>query len=199
MPRRIVIVAIAFGLSGCALLHLPFHHKAHVAQLSPPVGAPRPPPALAQGLWAILDPGCPKPSAVNIRKWPSCASPFWISRGKAMMIRTSARGSAGHSDSSFSADYRLAGDDPVIAQVGNERDGYLFLALTHLSTDDQGQLVGAVGAAIACSASPQGGRIKPNSNGCDSQPPEAVLRAAELALQDRASLNQVAWIAPGAP
>ena len=195
MLRRILIVAIAIGLSACA------HRHSHLAQITPTAPAsPKPPPTLAQGLWAILDPGCPKPIATNIRKWPTCASPFWISRGRAMVIRTAARGVAGHADSSFAAEYHLAGGDPVIAQVGTQKDGYLFLALTQLSTDDQGQLIGAMGAAIACPKPEQGVLlIKPNLNGCESQSPEAVRRAAAVALQDQTSLNEVAWIAPGAP
>lgn len=196
MLRRILIVAIWIGLSACAARH------AHLAQLPAPAAAqPKPPPMLAQGLWAILDPGCPKPVAANIHKWPACASPFWISRGKATVIcSAAARSPAGHADFSFAADYQLAGGDPLIAQVGDEKDGYLFLALTELSTDDQGRLIGAMGAAIACPKPTQGALvIKPILNGCDSQSAEVVRQAAAVALQDHAALNQVAWIAPGAP
>ncbi len=60
MLRRFLIFAIAIGLSACAM------HHAKLAHVAPPaVAPPAPPPALAQGLWAVLDPGCPKPVAAG--------------------------------------------------------------------------------------------------------------------------------------
>jgi|SRR5215469_3994763 len=194
--RRILITAIAIGLSACATRHIKVAHEAP----PPVITAPTAPPVLAQGLWAVLDPGCPKPVAADINQWPACASPFWISHGRALIIHTAAWGASGHIDASFAADYSLAGGDPVIAQVGTQKDGYLYLALTRLSTDSQGQLVDAMGAAISCPKPAQGALIiKPSLNGCDSETPEAVRRAGVLALQDRASLDEVAFIAPGNP
>ena len=194
--RRFLITAMAIGLCGCMT------HHAKVAYVAPPplVAAPAPPPALAQGLWAVLDPGCPKPVAADVRQWPACASPFWIGRGKAVIIHSAAWGATGHIDASFTADYSLAGGDPVIAQVGTQKDGFLYLALTQLATDQQGQLVDARGAAISCPKAAQGSAlIKPSLNGCETETPEAVRRAAALALQDHAALDEVAFIAPGNP
>lgn len=195
LPRRFLAIATAIGLSACIA------HHAKLARVAPPVAAPpAPPPALAQGLWAVLDPGCRKPIAADIHQWPACASPFWIGRGKAVIIHSAAWGATGHIDASFAADYSLAGGDPVIAQVGTRKDGYLYLALTQLATDSQGQLVDAMGAAISCPKPAQGGLlIKPSLNGCDTETPEAVRRAAVLALQDHGALDEVAFIAPGNP
>lgn len=194
--RRFLITVIAIGLSGCMT------HHAKVAPVAPApvVAAPAAPPALAQGLWAVLDPGCPKPVAADVHQWPTCASPFWIGRGKAVIIHSAAWGATGHIDASFTADYSLAGNDPVIAQVGTQKDGYLYLALTQLATDPQGQLVDARGAAISCPKQAESSPlIKPSLNGCESETPEAVRRAAALALQDHAALDEVAFIAPGNP
>jgi hypothetical protein len=193
-------------LGACAHIPRPFaflfghHHHAAPSTALASATAPTPPPAPAQGLWAILDPGCPKPNLANIHAWPKCASPFWISGGKAMVIRIDQSGSRYLRDASYIADFRLTGGDPVIAQVGTQKDGYLFLALTDLARDDQGQLIGAIGAAVAC---PQPESVslsaKPSLNGCASEPPETVREAAMMTLQDRAGLTEVAWIAPGAP
>ena len=193
--RRILTIAIAAGLSACVT------HHAKLTNVTPPVvAAPAPPPALAQGLWAVLDRGCPRPVGADIHQWPACASPFWIGRGKAVIIHSAAWGATGHIDASFAADYSLAGGDPVIAQVGTQKDGYLYLALTQLATDGQGQLVDAMGAAISCPKAAQSSLlIKPSLNGCDDETPEAVRRAAVLALQDHAALSEVAFIAPGNP
>jgi hypothetical protein len=198
LPRRILIVSLLIALGACGMLHR--HHR--LAKVEPQVvPPPAPPPRLAQGLWAILDPGCPKPNASNIRLWPSCASPFWINHDKATVIRTeAAKGALGHADASFAADLSIAAGEPLIAQVGTQKDGYLFLALTDLSEDDQGQLIGATGAAVAC-PKPNGGALalKPSLNGCDGESLEVVRQAAAQTLQDRAALTEVAWIAPGAP
>lgn len=158
------------------------------------------PPKPAEGLWAILDPGCAKPSGANIHLWPHCASPFWISRDKAVVIRADTKSTRQLRASSFEADYTFSPGDPLIAQVGTEKDGYLFLALTDLSKDDQGRLVGAVGAAVSCPKPKLGGLIlKPILNGCDTENLDTVRRAAVETLQDRGALTEVAWIAPGAP
>ena len=203
--RRILIIALTIGLSACAgmrarmaLIFSP-HHAAPAAVAVVPAVVPAPTPA--EGLWAILDPGCPKPIEANIHAWPKCASPFWISRGKALVVRTFLnKHSPSTTDASFSADYSLAPGNPVIAQVGTEKDGYVFLALTDLAKDDQGRLIGATGAAVAC-PSPTGGEIslKPSLNGCDTQSLADVRRAAVETLQDHGALTEVAWIAPGAP
>lgn len=194
MVRPILVVAILIGLGACAQLGAKL--TSAMAPPSPPV-APQP----AEGLWAILDPGCARPHAVNIHAWPSCASPFWISGGKAVVLTapSPARGQRPHSVP-FTADYSLTPGEPLIAQVGTERDGYLYLALTNLAEDDQGRLVGAVGAAVACPrATGVNLAIKPSLNGCDLQSLATVRKAATATLRDRSALAEVAWIAPGAP
>jgi hypothetical protein len=103
-------------------------------------------------------------------------------------------------DVSYAAKLNLTPGDPVIARVGTEKDGYVFLALTDLARDEQGRLIGALGAAVACPGTAHGGLVlRPNLNGCDKGDPDGVRRAAEAALQDRATLTQVSWIAAGAP
>jgi hypothetical protein len=179
------------GLSACGSL------RADFAFLTQGLGVSAPKPA--DGLWAILDPGCPKPAASNIKAWPACASPFWIKRDKAVLVRTNGTRIGPH-EGSFAADYTFALGDPLIAQVGTHKDGYMFLALTQLSRDPQGRLVGAVGAAVACPQATGGTLvIKPILNGCDNESLEGVRKAAVTTLQDRAALQQVAWIAPGSP
>ncbi|HWA61835.1 MAG TPA: hypothetical protein VG939_10690 [Caulobacteraceae bacterium] len=160
----------------------------------------QPAPNPAEGLWAILDPGCPKPSATNFQAWPKCASPFWISHGTAMIVRSRGDRARTMTTESYRAQYTLAAGDPVIAQVGSAKDGYMFLALTELAKDDQGRMIGAAGAAFACPG-PRLGVIalRPTDNGCDTAPPDTLRAAAVETLQDHASLSRVAWIAPGAP
>lgn len=206
MTRRILIIALAFGLTACSAVrtHMAFWKRSPsgptaVAVVTPP--APTPPaPKPAEGLWAILDPGCPKPSLTNFKTWPKCASPFWISRETAVMVTSRFERGGKSPDRSYRADYRLAAGDPVIAQVGTEKDGYVFLALTEVDRDSQGRMVGATGAAFACPLPIVGAiSLRPNLNGCDSAPPDSVREAAKETLQDHAALSRVAWIAPGAP
>jgi hypothetical protein len=148
----------------------------------------------------MLDPGCAKPRGADIRTWPHCASPFWISGDKALVITANAAGKTSTRDASYAADFRFTPGTPLIAQVGTQKDGYVFLALTDLARDDQGRLVGAVGAAVACpKPTDTGVAVKPNSNGCDQASPEVVRKAAAATLQDHTALAKVAWIASGAP
>ncbi len=203
--RRILVISLVLGLGACSAMHsriaLLFPHRHHAPAAVAVVEAPpAPPPTPADGLWAILDPGCPKPNAANTQIWPKCASPFWISQGKALLVRTLTGKHNAPAAASFTADYSLAPGDPVIAQVGTEKDGYMFLALTDLSEDGQGHLIGAVGAAVSCAKATGGAlSIKPSLNGCETESLADVRQAAVLTLQDRAALAQVAWIAPGAP
>ena len=148
----------------------------------------------------MLDPGCAKPSAADIHAWPHCASPFWISGDKATVLLAANSGKRAVHDVSYAADVSLTAGEPLIAQVGTQKDGYLFLALTDLAEDDRGRLVGAVGAAVSCPKPKDGGIVlKPSLNGCDLESVETVRAAAEVALRDRATLTEVAWIAPGSP
>jgi len=202
LTRLVLILVLAVGLSGCGILRerLAFlrHSPQHVQAANAPATTPAPKPA--EGLWAILDPGCPKPSAANFKAWPHCASPFWISRDTALVVRSIPRARGASPDQSYRADYRLAAGDPMIAQVGSEKDGYLFLALTELARDERGRLVAASGAAFACAKTPIGPiALRPTLNGCDTESPDGVRRAAQETLGDHAALSRVAWIAPGAP
>ena len=196
MLRRILVVALMIGLSACSRFG-PHHGPAMVVIVPPPFPvAPKP----AEGLWAMLDPGCAKPSAADIHVWPHCASPFWISGDKATVLLAANSGRRTVHDVSYAADVSLTPGEPLIAQVGTQKDGYLFLALTNLAEDDRGRLVGAIGAAVACPKPKDGGiMLKPALNGCDLETVETVRAAAELALRDRASLTEVAWIAAGSP
>ncbi len=198
MTGRVVIVALLLALGACAIPHVgraPTEPAGSAAAVPPPA-APKP----AEGLWAMMDPGCAKPVAVDFRAWPHCASPFWISGQKATVIMADAVGRRSATNKSYATEYSLTPGDPMIAQVGTHKDGYLILALTDLSRDDHGRLVGAIGAAVACpSATGPQLALKPSDNGCDAKPLDVVRRAAAATLQDRAALTEVAWIAPGAP
>jgi hypothetical protein len=194
--RRILAVALVVVLGACARFGSHNASTLVVVIPPPPPVAPRP----AEGLWAMLDPGCAKPSAADIHAWPHCASPFWISGDKATVLLAANSGKRAIHDVSYAADVSLTAGKPLIAQVGTEKDGYLFLALTDLAEDDRGRLVGAIGAAVACPKPKDGGIVlKPALNGCDLESVETVRAAAELALRDRSALTEVAWIAPGSP
>ena len=205
MLRRILVVASLVALGACAGLSArlaALGHRHHPPETAVAVAPPPPPiaPKPAEGLWAMLDPGCAKPSAADIHAWPHCASPFWISGDKATVLLAANSGKRAVHDVSYAADVSLTAGEPLIAQVGTQKDGYLFLALTDLAEDDSGRLVGAVGAAVSCPKPKDGGIVlKPSLNGCDLESVETVRAAAELALRDRATLTEVAWIAPGSP
>ena len=199
--RRIVVIAMLLGVAACAN---PFARFAgnHNHAPAPLIAAPPPPvaPNPAEGLWAALDPGCAKPTAANIHQWPHCASPFWISHGKATVLVSGDAGKRAVRDVSYAAEYSLTPGDPLIAQVGTAKDGYVWLALTDLDRDGQGRLVGATGAAVPCAPPPTGEVVaKPRMNGCDGVGLDELRKAATATLQDRAALTKITWIAPGAP
>jgi hypothetical protein len=148
----------------------------------------------------MLDPGCPKPSLINVGAWPKCASPFWISRGSAVVVRTKAARSGRAFNHSYRAGFSLSGADPLIAQVGNAKDGYLFLALTKLAHDDQGRVIAATGAAVACPGPADGAiSLTPTAGGCEAASADGVREAARATLLDQSLLTRVAWIADGTP
>ena len=199
MIRRLLILVLTLGLTACAAVG---------PRLAPLAGAPlpgAPPPRApmgrpAEGLWAILDPGCPKPGHVNVRAWPKCASPFWISGGAAVVVRTRAGLRGSTPDHSYRAGISLAGADPLIAQVGDGKAGHRSLALIQLARDDKGRLVGAAGAAFACPGQTGGPiSLKANASGCEAVSSDDLRMAARAMLRDQPALTRVAWIAPGAP
>jgi hypothetical protein len=191
--RRLLILVLTLGLAACAAVG---------PRPGPSIGAPlaraasgRP----AEGLWAILDPGCPKPGHIDVRAWPKCASPFWISGGSALVVRTRAGPRGTTPDHSYRAGISLAGADPLIAQVGDGA-GHLYLALTQLARDDKGRLVGAAGAAFACPGQVAGLiSLAANTSGCEAVSSDGLRQAARATLRDQPALTRVAWIAPGAP
>ncbi len=174
--------------------HLAFWR--HGARNSPQTAVIRAP-KIHPGLWAILDDGCAKPGGADIQSWPSCAQPFWIGSGYAVVVRSLAERNG--FEQSYKADYKIAAGAPLIAEVG-DRNRRLFLALTDLSRDNDGELVGATGAAFGCPNEEDGEFVlSPSDSGCDSAPPERVRRAAQATLANPAALTRVAWIASGAP
>ena len=199
--RHLVVIALLLGLAACAggpFARLAAGHRHGAAPAPALVEAPAPTPA--EGLWAALDPGCAKPEAANIHQWPHCASPFWISHGKATVLVSGDPDNRAVRDVSYAADYSFTPGDPLIAQVGTVKDGYVWLALTDLDRDSQGRIVGATGAAVPCAPPPDGQIVlKPRMNGCDGVGLEALRKAAAASLHDRAALTKITWIAPGAP
>ena len=137
--RRLFVVALLMSLAACAggpFARLASNH--HRAAPAPAIVEPPPAPTPAEGLWAMLDPGCAKPTAANIHQWPHCASPFWISDDKATVLVSGDPDKRAVRDVSYAADYSLTAGDPLIAQVGTQKDGYLWLALTDLDRDRPG-------------------------------------------------------------
>jgi len=198
LSGRILVFALLMALCACAGSHRRMAALAPAA--APAESVPAAPPTPAEGLWAILDPGCAKPQVADFRVWPHCASPFWINGHTALVIEAAGVRRGGVDGKSYLADYSFSPGDPLIVQVGAEKDGYLFLALTDLTRDASGQLVGAAGAAVACPKATGGElALKPSDSGCDPARLDLVRQAAEATLHDRAALTKVAWIAPGAP
>jgi hypothetical protein len=196
VARCILVLMAALSVSACASVrtHLAFwrHRDRQPAfAVAPVTRAPK----LHEGLWAIG-----KPKDADLRAWPRCASPFWIGQGFALVVRTRPGDHGASPDHSYRADYRLAAGDPVIAQVGNDGGGQLFLALTDLRRDDNGQLVDALGAAFACPGEPTGRiSLSMNDGGCGTAEPGRVRQAAADSLRDPGALTRVAWITSGAP
>lgn len=198
MIRRLIIVALAVGLSSCAFVRerLGFGHQTRIAAAP---AAPAPTQA-ADGLWAVMDPGCDSPTGANFTAWPSCASPFWISQDTAVVVHNPQTRGRIQPSASFRTGLTVTQGEPLIVQIGSANDGYLFVALTELSRDRAGRVVAAVGAPVVCPTSILA-RItfRPNMTGCENRSPDEIREAATMALADRTGLSRVAWIAPGVP
>lgn len=191
MLRRIFVIALACMLSGCA---------STIAGIGGPEYDAARPPRPAEGLWAILDPGCAKPARIDTHTWPHCASPIWVSHASVLVVgaRTDPKGKA--PSASYRADLRITPGKPFIVQAGTPRDGYIFLALDKIDRDAAGRLIGATGAAFACRGEAPGPiSLKPNTGGCELASLEDMRKAALETLHDESALSSVVWIAPGAP
>ncbi len=201
MARTILILLVATSLAACTSIRTQLAFWRHGdAPAGHAIASASRAPAVHEGLWAILDPGCGKPRDADVRAWPRCASPFWIGEGYALVVRTRSDGHGAVPESSYRAGYRLAAGDPLIAEIGNDKDGQLFLALKDLDRDGEGRLVGATGAAFACPSGPTGRiSLSPSDGGCAAAAPDRIRRAARDTLQDQGALTRVAWITSGAP
>ena len=170
------------------------------SRLAPPGPSAAASAKFAEGLWVMLDPGCQKPDHVDTQVWPRCASPFWISRQSALVVRTRPGPSGAAPASSYRADLSLTWGDPLIVKAGMPGDGYVYLALAGVEHDEKGRMIAAVGAAFACRAGAPGPiSLKPSGGGCELASPDDLRRAARQSLRDEGSLTRVAWVAPGAP
>ena len=172
-----------------------FLHMRLASSVAPQV-APRP----AEGLWAIMDPGCDKPTGANFQAWPGCASPFWINENTAVVVHSPISPQGHVAPASVRAGILVTAGEPVVVQVGSQQSGYLFVAVTDLTRDSHGFVVAAAGAPVSCMTR-YVSRItfRPNMTGCEDRSTDEVRHAAAQALQERDSLTHIAWIAPGAP
>lgn len=189
---------MALGLASCGMVRsfLHFRVASHEAPRQVVIETPRP----ADGLWAILDPGCDKPASVNFSAWPSCASPFWINENTAVVVHSPQSPRGRSAPVSVRAGIQVTAGEPVVVQIGSQTSGYLFVAVTDLTRNSRGLVVAAAGAPVSC-VTHYMARItfRPNMTGCEERTPDEVRHAAAQALQERDGLTRVAWIAPGAP
>lgn len=172
-----------------------FFHLRMTAR-DPVIEAPRP----AEGLWALMDPGCRRPAGADFQAWPNCASPFWINENTAVVVHSPQVRRGRSTESSFRAGIQVTAGEPVVVQVGSQESGFLFVAVTDLTRNSRGLVVAAAGAPVSC-VEDYMTRVtfRPNATGCDNRSPEDVRRAATRALAGNDSLTHIAWIAPGAP
>lgn len=183
--RLIVGLAAAGLLAACAADRPP----------DPRLAIVDPPPVAADGLWAVLEPGCQAPRGRDPGAWPACASAVWLNGGEARVVRslTSAH------ERSYAARLQIVAGTPLIAKVGVDGSGSLFIALADLARDDRGRLIAAEAAPIACVEAAARLRASLNDGGCDRVTPEALRDAAQVSLSAQPGLMRVAWIGPGAP
>ena len=189
---------MAIGLASCGMVRSFLHFR--VAERAAPVRVVQEAPRPAEGLWAIMDPGCDKPAGANFGAWPSCASPFWINENSAVVVHSPQSPRGRSTPVSVRAGIQVTAGEPVVVQIGSQTSGYLFVAVTDLTRDSHGLVVAAAGAPVSC-VTHYMARItfSPNMTGCEERTPEEVRHAAAQALQVHDSLTRIAWIAPGAP
>ncbi|HEV2364614.1 MAG TPA: hypothetical protein VGS12_10520 [Caulobacteraceae bacterium] len=204
--RTLPIVLACLGLAACAGLPSKLAFWRHFERRPATALASAAPdhtdraPQIAPGLWAILDPGCATPTSADTSKWAACASPFWIGKDFAVVVQRRPGQRGGATEASYKAAYRLAAGAPLIAEVGDEKHGHLFLALTGLSHDAEGRLTGAAAAPFACQTAKDGDiAAAANSGGCESASIQGMRAAARASLRDPAALTRVAFVAEGAP
>ena len=171
--RLVVGLLAAAALAGCA------------TERARPVRAslPDPPPVPANGLWAVMEPGCHAPLGADRRAWPACAYPVWLRGGAAVVIQTltSSR------ERSYETRFQLVSGDPLIAKVGIAIGASLFVALADITRDGDGRLIGAAGVPIACLEGATSFRVGPMDGGCDAVSPDALRDAARQSLGETAS------------
>lgn len=192
--RGLLIAVMAIGLASCGTIRNFFHLR--FAQRERAIETPRP----ADGLWAIMDPGCQRPAGANFQAWPACASPFWINANTAVVVHSPQGRSVRVGDTSYRAGITVTAGEPVVVQVGSQEGGFLYVAVTDMTRDSQGLVVAAAGAPVSCVTGYMT-RIsfRPNMTGCEDRPTDEVRRAAAQALSEHEGLTHIAWIAPGAP
>ena len=138
--RRVLIAVLAIGLASCGMVRSFLHLRGPAQAVV--LETPRP----AEGLWAIMDPGCGRPAGVNFQTWPTCASPFWINENTAVVVHSPQSRSGRQSPASVRAGILVTAGEPVVVQVGSQQSGYLFVAVTDLTRDSRGMVVAAAGA-----------------------------------------------------
>lgn len=117
------------------------------------------------------------------------------------MVHALPRLSSGPRDRGYRAHYLLGSGDPLVAKIGNDADGWVFVALTDVGRNSAGRLIAAGAAPVACLAGASGAgiRLSPSHGGCELVSAQGVHDAAQASLRDAAALMRLAWIAPGAP
>jgi hypothetical protein len=75
-------------------------------------------PAPAEGLWALLAPGCAAPTSAEVQNWAACASPAWV-KGSTFTIIV---------QGPVRSEFAVAAGDPALAQVRSD-DGYTYYAV----------------------------------------------------------------------
>ena len=64
------------------------------------------------GLWAVLQPGCARPTSSAVHTWPECATPVWLQPGQATTIV----------QSPVRSEFVVGTGTPRLAQVTHENE-----------------------------------------------------------------------------